>query len=247
VKVKGVTVVCPVHNEEAYIPRTFPSIYALKPDQVLVLLDRCTDNSRRLIEQLNPGVALKIVEIGEEDGADWRFRSAYLRRLAYSLTETKFILNTAADIVLDEAISSYVPLLDNRMKLVRIGFLDYPYTLKCFMRQVYSVLTPFQGYGGLCLFEKTAWEDSEDLASLKQQKASEDSHLQISIEQKYLIKHRNSRSLHLRHTETSRDDYNRGDNYWNLVRAPWWKVLAIAVAMLRPNMMVGYLHAKNRD
>ena len=54
----GFTIILPVHNEEQMLKRTLPSMIRLKPDEVVVLLDRCTDKSHEICERLMPGARL---------------------------------------------------------------------------------------------------------------------------------------------------------------------------------------------
>jgi cellulose synthase/poly-beta-1,6-N-acetylglucosamine synthase-like glycosyltransferase len=50
------------HNEEEYIGRALASVYAqtLKPYQVIVILDRCTDNTRNMISKCDVLVEKKV-------------------------------------------------------------------------------------------------------------------------------------------------------------------------------------------
>lgn len=70
-----------VRNEEKILPLTLPSVYALEPDEVIFGLDRCTDNTRRIIETEASKHKSKtiLIEYTDKDGMDWNFRRAFLR------------------------------------------------------------------------------------------------------------------------------------------------------------------------
>lgn len=65
------TVVMPVHNEEKFLPLSLPSIYNLKPSEVILIFDRCTDKSLEVAKKLSTKHHLhektKFVEVTENN------------------------------------------------------------------------------------------------------------------------------------------------------------------------------------
>jgi len=46
-----VSVVLPVHNEAEMLKITLPSIQQLHLDEVVIVFDRCTDNSEKIVDE----------------------------------------------------------------------------------------------------------------------------------------------------------------------------------------------------
>ena len=240
------TVVSPIHNEENMIPMTLPSIYDLKPNQVMLIFDRCTDHSlpaaKQIADKLDSDEVTDLVVVNHSS-PDWKFRSAYLRRRAYQVAENDTILNTSADLQLDPKIRSHLNLL-NRYKLMSFGYFDYPWTIQCFLRHIISEVMPLKGFGGLLAFSRKAWLETEDLEDLKKQPRAEDTHLQMAISSKYPRLHINTRSLHLRPNENRLDHYNRGQAQWVTQRKTPLSAFIHSVFMVRPAVFTGYTHAR---
>jgi len=240
------TVVSPIHNEERMIPMTLPSVYALKPNQVMLMFDRCTDRSlqtaKKIADKLDSDKVTELI-IVNHPSPDWRFRSAYLRRRAYQVAENDTILNTSADLQLDPKIRCHLNLLD-RFKILSFGYLDYPWTIQCFLRRIISEAIPLKGFGGLLAFSRKAWLETEDLEDLKKQPRAEDTHLQMAITSKYPRMHINTRSLHLRPNENSLDHYNRGQAQWVMQRKTPLSAFTHSLFMVRPAVFTGYVHAR---
>ncbi|MEM2126732.1 MAG: glycosyltransferase [Candidatus Bathyarchaeia archaeon] len=239
---KNFSVVIPVHNEEKYLSFSFPSIVALIPDEIVVIFDRCTDNSLSKVIGIyeNFGKKTKLKKIFVDFDVDWIERVGFLRRLGFKECQNDVILTTDADIILDKKISDYIKFIDGDVKLVKFGFLDYPYTLKSFLRQIYSGFFPFKGYSGLYAFSKRAWLECENLEDAKISPA-EDAHLQLSIEKRYRSLHFNTRSLHLRPTEDVASDIKRGWGYAATVKSSPFQVFLMSTLMMRPHTFASYM------
>lgn len=241
------SVVVPVHNEEENIPYSFPSIFSLNPDEVVVIFDRCIDNSPNKVVDIwkiyRRVTNLKSIFVDFD--VDWVERVGFLRRLGYRECRNDVILTTDADIILDRKILDYIKFIDDEVKLVKFGFLDYPYNLKCFLRQLYSTILPFKGYSGLYAFSKRAWLECEDQESARLSPA-EDAHLQLAIERRYRSLHFNTKSLHLRPTEGAASDMKRGWGYAATVRSSPIEVFIMSALMLRPHMFTSYLKWRRR-
>lgn len=242
----GFSVVMPIHNEEDFLPRSLPSVYALKPGEVLLLFDRCTDNSlkvaRRYADALDRERVTRFIKVNHPSPG-WKFRPAYLRRLGYQEAGHDAILNTAADIVHDPRVKKHMGLLD-RFKLVSLGYHDYPWTLQCFLRHLISQYTPVHGFAGLLALSRGAWLETEDLEDLKQHPRAEDTHLHEAISSRYPTTHVNTRSLHLRPNETKQDHYYRGVAQHRVQGKSLTSSFLHSFIMLRPAVLTGYLHAK---
>jgi glycosyltransferase involved in cell wall biosynthesis len=238
----------PVHNEAELLPYSLPSLYRLDPDEVIILLDRCTDNSKlisaRIAKHYNKYDSTRFIEV-EGPTPMWRQRVAYLRRLGFNLASNKVILTTDADMILDRNLARYIEkLADPKIALMGFNFYDYPFNLRSFLRRIISIFTPFSGYAGLYAFKKSAWIKTENISSLKKIPSSEDTHLRLAIIKKYGSKITNTKSLHLRPSEGHDKNYLRGIMYHKLVKFPLWRMILYSLATLRPKGLIGYIHSK---
>ena len=240
----------PVHNEMDFLKYSLPSIFELEPGEIIILLDRCTDDSKCTIKYISKKYKkeeiTKLIEINEFS-PEWNKRSAFLRRHGFSLSSNEIILNTDADLILDTKIKNYISKLnDPQIGLIGFGFIDYPYNIQSLSKTIISKLTPFSGYAGLYAFNKSAWEETENIDSLKKVSRSEDTHLRLSIMKKYTTLHFNTKTLHLRPAESIERSYMRGVMYWELLKYPLWKMIIYSILTFRPAALKGYLHQKKK-
>ncbi|MCR6623572.1 MAG: glycosyltransferase [archaeon YNP-LCB-024-027] len=90
------TVVVCAHNEEEYILNALKSIFnqTVKPEKVIVVLDRCTDKTGD-IAKLFP------VEIIEKNEAKWKYSYAENLEIARKHVNSKFYAIVDADVILE--------------------------------------------------------------------------------------------------------------------------------------------------
>ena len=88
------TVILPIHNEEAYLPYSLPSIYELFSHELVLLFDEYTDNSKEIAYKITERYKMmnktKFVDVPESP--DWRFRSAFLRFHGTKLAKYDLVL-----------------------------------------------------------------------------------------------------------------------------------------------------------
>ena len=242
------TVVLPVRDEEKLLPVTFPAVYDLNPDEILVVLDHCTDRSEDIIRKIHDekgdDVTLRLMDGYVDPSYKWNI--PYLRRRAYLKARNDLILNSSADIILDPGIPGTMNLIDDKVKLLKYGLWDYPYTVQCFLRRLYSAFTPLESNRGLYSFDRKAWLETEDPESVKVLERSEDTHLILSMEKKYRTKYINTNTFTLRPNEQFSRNIERGENYAKLVGIGYLKALGMSFLMLRPHFFVGYVKQRRR-
>jgi glycosyltransferase involved in cell wall biosynthesis len=245
------SVVMPVHNEEKFLPYSLPSIFRLKPDEVILIFDRCTDRSiemaKKIAEKFGYLQQTKLIELNKPS-PKWRFRVAFLRRYGFKMAENDVILNTDADTFLDEKISKYLPLVGkDEIALVGFGRISYPLTFQNFIARLVLTFIPKIGFAGLYAFSKKAWLEAEDQDAIKKILRAEDTYLYLSISKKYRTKFIKTNTLHLRPIETAEIHLIRGTTYWTVQRNPLWKAILHSIIYFRPLILVGYLHARLQD
>ena len=241
------TVILPIHNEEALLPLSLPSVYALHPSEVLVAIDRCTDHSEALVKyvaEMHPEVNTVIRRFGETEGKGWNFRSAYLRRTLYAEAENDVIMNTSADLWMDPAIAKHLSEVGHPYGLISFAYLDYPWTYVTFIRRLLNTLRPGKGFSGLLALSKRAWQRSEDLEDLKKIPQGEDTHLSKSMVGKYRQTNRLTYSRHLRPHGGFADSYLTGVAYHDQLHYRDLKMLTYCLMFMDPVPLVGLRHAR---
>lgn len=245
------SVVMPIHNEEKLLSYSLPSIFRLKPDEVILIFDRCTDNSlesaKKMAKRYKHGSRTKFVEPnGSHSG--WKFRIAFLRRHGFNLAKNHVILNTDADTLLDEKIVDFLPLVGKKaIGMVMFSRRPYPRTFQSFVGTLVSPFVPTTGFGALYAFSKKAWLETEDQESVKNVPRAEDTHLHSSISKKYKTIFVKTDTLHLRPKETAKSHFIKGVTRWQAKRAPLWTVLIHSFIYLRPLVLSGYLKARSQS
>lgn len=239
------SLICPIHNEEKYVYSWLKNTEKLRPTEIIMGLDRCTDNTEKRINDYISTHKIKSEIILEyyEKKINYTMRVAGIRRDLYQKAFYDVVLNTSADLLCDVKIRNYIKDI-GKYGLISFGYFDYPFTYQCFIRRVISSLSPISGFAGLLAFSRKAWLDTEDLDSLSKITRAEDTHLHLAIRRKYRVKHINTESFHLRHNEHKRDHYLRGVAQYRLLKNSWVKTFLHSFIMLRPSVLTGYLHSK---
>ena len=232
------TLIAPMHNEEKYVPSWINNTLRMGADEVIVGLDRCTDKTEKLLKPFG----FKIVKYDDTPNG-YRMRAAGLRRDLYSRASNDVIVNTSADLLLDPKISEHVKQI-GRYGLISFSYWDYPYNIQSFMGRLISQYTPIHGFAGLLSLSKDAWSKTEDLEDLKTIPRGEDTHLHMAIRSRYPTNHVLTNSWHLRPNEEKLNHYNRGQAKYTLLHQRSWKAVAHSIVMLRPAMVIGYMHAR---
>jgi len=244
------SVVMPIHNEEEFLPYSLPSIFLLKPDEVILIFDRCTDRStniaKKIAEKFDYSKRTKFIELNEPS-PEWKFRVAFLRRYGFKTAKNNILLNTDADTILDKKISKYLPIIGrNGIALISFSRKTYPPTFQTFIAKLVTILIPKIGFTGIYAFSKKAWLETENQNSVKNIIRAEDTHLYLSISKKYKTKFIKTSTLHLRPEEKANRHFIKGVINWNVRRYPFWRAIISSIIYLRPLMLAGYLHARLR-
>ena len=243
------SVVMPVHNEENNLRFSLPSLLGLGPDELVIVLDNCSDCSKKVIEDYVKKVhfngSLKFVEV-KEIPADWKYRVAYLFRLGYRSAKNDTILTTAADIVFDQSVRRYISEFGrDEVKIVSFGLKPYPLDRIYFVRRIISLFLPRSTFSGVFLFSRKAWQETEREEDAKSVVRAQDTLMFRSIRRKYPARHIWTRSLHLRsRANESGYYYTRGQVSYQVTHRSLLFVFVSSIVYLHPQMFIGFRHAK---
>jgi len=234
------SVLLPCHNEEKYLSYSLPSIFALGPNEVLLLLDRCSDNSAKVAQELafkhRMSDKLKLIEVNE--ASDFRLRFAYLRTLGCSLCTHDIVLVTAADLILDSQISQFVDLI-GKYGLITFEHVEYPVNWRHLVKRLLARFLPFGWIGGVRLFDRRLlkFEDEKELKGLE---SGEDSFLANSLRKHVKTLYVMSDTVHLRPREDRESHLLRGRLYARFRRG-FWLAVACGLVTFRLGLIRGYI------
>lgn len=242
------SVVMPIHNEEKLLLYSLPSILKLKPDEIILIFDRCTDRSndvaKKIAKMFGYFKRTKFIELNAPS-PEWKFRVAFLRRYGFKIAKNDIIFNTDADTILDEKIGPYLSLI-NKDSIALISFYrkTYPPTFQSFIAKLITTLIPKIGFTGIYAFYKKAWQETENQNSVRKILRGEDTHLFLSVSKKYRTKFIKTNTIHLRPEEKASRHYIKGIINWNIRRYPLWKAIFHSIIYLRPLFLAGYLYSR---
>jgi glycosyltransferase involved in cell wall biosynthesis len=264
VKSSSFSVIMPIHNESELLKLSLPSIFRLDPTEVILIFDRCTDDSYDVAVEISKrtGFFEKTVFklVGVEEGSRFSFRPTFLRRMGYFMAKCNKILKTDADLVLDPKIKDYIPLLGkDDVRIITFEYLDFPisyrHMIKRLLEKIRIPLPQSERWlGGNILFFLEDWKrafskrqkDENKKVNLAEVKRGED-----TLFHKLLLSERKNRSiivltntLHLRPVESPKRHYLRGQISWNVAQRSFPLILAQAIIFNRLNMIKGYLDAR---
>jgi len=243
------SVVMPVHNEENNLRFSIPNLLKLGPDELVIVLDNCTDGSKKVIEDYAKKVhfdgGLKFIEVNQIP-ADWKYRVAYLFRLGYRSAKNDTILTTAADIVFDKSVKRYINDFGrDEVKIVSFGLKPYPLDRMYFIRKIISLFLPRSTFSGVFLFSRKAWQETEREEDAKSVLRAQDTLMFRSIRRKYPARHIWTSSLHLRsRANESSYYYTRGQVSYQVTHRSQLFVFLSSIVYLHPQMFIGYRYAK---
>ena len=245
--------VMPVHNEEAYLPFSLTSLRESSVDELVVVLDRCTDRSENIINRFAETVpfSVRVVKVGERR---WFYPTAEVFRLGFNMAEGDVIYSLAADCLYDPKIFTI-----DWSDLDVASFHYFGYALhrplptklhtqwinfyRFLLNVLYPKLTKKPKLSGIYAFKKHVLEEiqipdvfSEDIWFLRQ-----------ALKHKFRYKYfSNFRNVHLRPGIGMRKQKDHGVGKAKL-GYPLWKVIAHSVLLWKPWTFKAYLSAKNAE
>lgn len=242
------TVVMPIHNEEKFLPLSLPSIYNLRPNEVILIFDRCTDKSFEIAKELTFKHQFynntKFIEITENN--NWRMRFSFLRCLGIDNASNDINLVTAGDIILDSRIVNHISKI-NKFPFISFNHIDFPVNFRNLIIRFLDRITLFvkkNKFSGIFLVNRQVMYECEDRKKLKQLEYGEDSFLHYCIKKRYLTNHVTTNSIHLRPRNSAKYHYLEGYFYWICDHGSFVKAILVGIITFKFSLIKGYIHAR---
>jgi len=235
-----------IHNDERFLACSLPSILRLQPTELILVFDRCTDQSLAVAKELTAGASVRtrFVEVTEENA--WKSRFSFLRCLGVDLAAYDIVLKTDADVILDGKIREHLHRI-LKCPFVSFNYVEFPVNVQNVMQRLFAHLpAPFKGdkLAGVYVVNRQAMYECEDREELKELVAGEDTFLHYSIKQKYPTEFVITKSVHLRPRRSKARHYLKGQIYWTSGHRGFWKMAVVAVLTLRFSTIVGYIRER---
>ena len=237
------SVVIPVHNEEHMLSMTLPSVFRLKPREIVLIEDRCEDGTDEIARKIGgryPDV--KLVSIKLEHKSSWTNHLNYLYDHGIRNSTSRIVILTQADLLLDPS-----PIHRN-LHLAEQGIVNFNEVHKgsiwtTLVIRFLSIL-PIRKFPGsvIALSRVNYLQDPfgpDDLYNFDS-----------LIFRKFVLQKGepcfviNGKNVNLRPYPKARL-YELGMDNYRAGKA-MWKVLLFSMTRLQPLVFAGYMHARNR-
>jgi glycosyltransferase involved in cell wall biosynthesis len=243
------SVVMPIHNEAKFLPFSLPSVYNICPSEVILLFDRCSDDSEaiaaEIISRFDPLYSKTICINDLPENTRHNFRVAFLKRLGMDLASCDVVLTVDADLILDPNIKL---LIEDIIDYPFISFehVDYPVNWRNLIKSGlrFFPLWKDDKLTGIYAVDLNVRAECEDPEKVRSIELGEDTLMQQSIKEKYPVKFFHTNTVHLRPKEDSARHYRRGRYYWKTAKRGFFKTVLSAIISGRYNLIKGYVHAR---
>lgn len=245
-----VSVALPVHNEEKYLPYSLGSLVDAPIDELVVVLDRCSDHSKEIVERFKNEWSTFPVEIYEKSWHRWRYK-AEAWQFAFAQATSDIVYGLGADLCADHAMFNLAPFKDANVALTNYRY--YPCNLTKFdfnacwdtvLLKLLDRISPYKGSqrSGVFALRKSVWEQLGGFADVP---SEVDVFRQAVVDHGYTFVHDPStKVLHLRGGYDRARQYLQGVARWQQLSYPLWKVVAHCFLHFKPHVLPGYLHSR---
>ena len=240
------TVIMAAHNEERYIGTALRSVFSqtLKPDKVIVVLDRCSDKS----EDVAKGFPVEIIKKEEKK---WVFSYAENLELARRLVKTPFLAIVDADVELEPDYFERLLLeMDDKTCCAGGGVVTRCKTFLCrllrYWEKTYRFSTDRRPRGCALLVRTSFLEEIGGFADVP----APDTYIQdMGRVRGYSIKIvEGAKAYHIRDITIGRalrTQFNTGIGRYVMGKS-FLRTLGHSIVRLRPFVLIGYLYATSK-
>lgn len=246
----NISICLPIHNEETYLPYSIPALVKASVDELVILLDRCTDNSehiiKRLFSALKPSFDVKILR---KTGQKWKCPTAEVFEILFSEAKGDLIYTMACDIIADPRMFNPEPY----QKADIVSYFYYNYDLHRFkihqhylnfLKRYINIAKIWKRElawkSGLFGCKREVWENIH----FRDVPSEYDDFLERALKKGYRYKFvKTTRNLHLRVGLSKSRQYLQGMSRAQRNVHPLM-VLGHSLICLKPYVWVSYLHER---
>jgi glycosyltransferase involved in cell wall biosynthesis len=247
-KISGVM---PVHNEQEYLPYSLSGLKSAPLDELVVILDRCTDSSESIITGFNPGYPVRVYH---KMWQKWRSKIAETFEYGFSLASGDVLYGLAADCVYD-------PKMFDPKPFEKYAMMSYQYynrdihtsairqNMEIFLSKCFQWIDFAQQVwqGGVFATKKSVWCELHfrDLPSEYGENVQFKDYCERLMAKGYKYYHvKTTKIVHLRAPLNRSRQVLEGKGRAEL-GYPYWRVLLHSLIHMKPYVLVGYIQ-KNR-
>lgn len=237
----------PVHNDALMLRYSLPALANASLDELIFLLDRCTDNSEHIIkfwkENFNPSFQIRIIK---KDKQSWKSPVSEAFQAAFENCKGDVIYSLAADCIYDPAIFNFEPEYD----AICYNYVDRDLNTNP-IRQNYEIFLQkvrrFKRIGDVFAIKKHVWEE---LGGFKDHAEANIWHphglmlFEALENQGFMYAIRNSKTIHLRCPINANSQISQGKLRAKM-KTPVWKVVLHSIIHVKPHILIGYLQEIN--
>jgi len=237
-----------VHNEQEYLPYSLKSLLNVPLDELIVVLDRCSDRSEEIIKQFNPSYPVKTYC---KSWQKWKSPRAEVADFGFSKASGDIIFNLEADLIFDHAMFNPDFFVDYDMVVFRNFNHDLHTShvrtwFEVFMTEQFrkTILGKKLWPGGIFGTKRTVWQHlrfRDSISKYGEHKYFQD-YKQRLVKQKHKFAYVNTTNhLHLRdHSLTKKHQLQQGKGRV-ILGFPLWKVVLHSFLHCKPYVLIGYL------
>ncbi|PVX23467.1 MAG: hypothetical protein CW716_12115 [Candidatus Bathyarchaeum sp.] len=243
------SVVMAIHNEADMLPLSLPTVYNLRPSEVILIFDNCTDNSeevaKKIITKYDPLNQITRCINDPPKEIEHKFRIAYLKRLGMDLAKYNFVLVSDADTILDPKIHDLMNQI-TQFPFMSFERVDFPVNWRTLIKNGLNFLPLWTDdqVSGIYAVDLKVRAECEDPKKVKSIEQGEDTLMHQCIKAKYPTKFFHVNNIHLRPKEDSARHYRRGTYYWKTAKRGFIKTILSSVISCRYTLIKGYIHAR---
>lgn len=241
----------PVHNEEDYLRYSLASIRAIQDKlyEIIITCDNCTDHSQGLIEKWLPEA--KIYCLREHK---WSFYAAEAFQNGFDHATGDVVLASGADIILDPNIPDVIQRVFQDDRVGTLSFRYYNYDLKSLILRLHGTYENLYRsliqrvrkearHSGFYAFRRQMMQEIGGLHDIISE--YDEFCLRTMLKGWKITYEPYTRALHLRAGLTARKKYVQGVARYYLPKYNLRKTLFHSIIHLKPQLVVGFLHAKH--
>ena len=241
-----ITGVMAIHNEMLLLPYALNCLKDAPLDELVVVLDRCTDRSEEIIRMFKPKYPLKIYY---KTWRNWQNPVAEVFEYGFSLAKGDILYGLSADCTYDKKTFDKKPFKNYALVSYRCDQRDlhtsfFRQNYEIFLRIIFQKLVA-EVWRGFFATKKEVWQQLH----FRDTKSEYGEHTQFVDYRNRLLeagyKHfhdESTRNTHLRGAITKERQLREGKGR-RTQGYPLWRVLLHSILHLKPYVLVGYLNA----